>query len=148
MSCHVQNRDQQLGPNISRSLFQPHHQPPVVMKGACSAIPAPVSTSSHAWGFTASAALHTSLAEGAAGLIAVSTAAAAAANKSDVSQVSFCRQHGTVGLQLDCRKLMVHPSCYKPSTKGGGWGGWGETGACIARMGVNMPCVTGLPWRH
>ena len=81
-SCTVQNLDQEFGPSISRSLFQPHRQPPVEVKGPC---PAPVATSSCVLGSTSAAALDTLLAEGAASLLAM----ASAADTSDLSQVSF-----------------------------------------------------------
>lgn len=78
--CDVQSLDQQFGANISRSLFQPHSQPPVELEGPC---PASIATSSHALGSTATAAPDTSLAEGAAGLLAM----ASAADESDFAQV-------------------------------------------------------------
>ena len=91
----MQSLEQQLGPGITRSLFLPHSQPPVQVEAPC---PTPAATSSHALGCGAKAALDISLAEGAAGLLAMSSAA----DKSDLTQVSRCTVERAVSfLQLE-----------------------------------------------
>ena len=104
-SCYVQSLDQQFGPSISRSLFQPLSQPPEELEGPC---PASIATSSHALGSSATAAPDTSLAEGAAALLAM----ASAADKSDFVQVR-CQHSQTLAggcqkMPMPCHAMQCH----------------------------------------